>query len=229
MTGVALTEPKQAHAQAAAPAPKRHLLWLAAGAAFAAALSLVLIRPTSAPNVPGAGSVEVGFARDMSAHHMQAVEMAELIRDRTDDPSVRILAIDISRTQQAQVGQMRGWLDVWGHRPIDMGPSMAWMDHPTDGLMPGMASQEDINRLRRSRGEAADELFLTLMLDHHRAGVIMAEAALDRTEEPVVLRLAQAIAASQTSEQNVLREMLAELEQGAPGASDEPAHPEDEH
>lgn len=66
------------------------------------------------PGPPGDTSPEAGFARDMLVHHAQAVEMAELVRFRTQDPVVRALATDIALTQQAQIGQVRGWLDVWG-------------------------------------------------------------------------------------------------------------------
>jgi hypothetical protein len=53
---------------------------------------------------PSDTSAEVGFARDMSVHHGQAVEMAFIIRDRTDDPDIRLLAYDIINTQRAQIG-----------------------------------------------------------------------------------------------------------------------------
>jgi uncharacterized protein (DUF305 family) len=48
----------------------------------------------------------------MMVHHAQAVEMAEIVRDRTENPQTRTLATDIALTQQAQIGQMQGWLAV---------------------------------------------------------------------------------------------------------------------
>lgn len=68
-------------------------------------------------DTPGDASAEAGFARDMSMHHAQAVEMALIAQERTDDPEIRILATDIILTQQGQIGQMRGWLDAWGLPP----------------------------------------------------------------------------------------------------------------
>ena len=52
---------------------------------------------------PGEASPEATFARDMSTHHTQAVAMALAIRDRTTDPDLRIFALDIILTQQAQI------------------------------------------------------------------------------------------------------------------------------
>jgi uncharacterized protein (DUF305 family) len=48
-------------------------------ATLAAGVALALL--TSVP--PGNDSPEAGFARDMIVHHGQAVQMAEIIRDKT--------------------------------------------------------------------------------------------------------------------------------------------------
>src|SRR5918998_2539342 len=127
-------------------------------AAFAAVLvagvSLALYA-TSRP--PGDGSPEAGFARDMSVHHAQAVEMAEIVRFKTESEEIRIMATDVALTQQAQIGMMQGWLDVWGLSASGTEPAMAWMGRPTEGRMPGMASPEEINCLRDLPPEEADE------------------------------------------------------------------------
>jgi len=157
---------------------------------------------------PAEGSAEVGFARDMATHHAQAVEMATLLRDQSEDPEMRQLAIDIMLTQQAQIGQMQGWLAVWGRPLARIEPAMAWMDMPTTGLMPGMADADAINQLRTLTGVEADGQFLQLMIPHHRAGVIMAQAVLDRSEQPAVRALAQAIVRAQESEITYMQALL---------------------
>lgn len=95
---------------------------------------------------PSDTSVEAGFARDMKVHHAQAVTMSFMIRDLTDDESVRMLAYDIAATQQNQIGQMTGWLDLWGLTQTTTRPPMEWMSpagmaamggHP---MVPGAAA-----------------------------------------------------------------------------------------
>jgi uncharacterized protein (DUF305 family) len=169
------------------------------------AVSVVMVRGNG---FPGDTSAEAGFARDMSVHHEQAVEMAELIRGRADNPDVRALAVDITLTQQAQIGWMRGWLEVWGLPATGAEPAMAWMGMPVQGLMPGMASREQLSRLTELRGLPAERLFLQLMITHHEAGVHMAEAVLERTRRPEVRRLAEAMATSQRAEIGLMRKML---------------------
>src|SRR5438105_3950049 len=79
-----------------------------------AAVGLLVKLPggASADN-PGAGSIEVGFAQDMSVHHLQAVTMANWARDHTADQQIRQLAFDVESTQLEQVGRMKGWLMLW--------------------------------------------------------------------------------------------------------------------
>jgi uncharacterized protein (DUF305 family) len=157
---------------------------------------------------PGEDSAEAGFTRDMMVHHAQAVQMAELVRDRTESEEIRTLAADIALTQQAQIGQMQGWLAVWGLPPTGTEPAMTWMGHPTEGRMPGMASPEEINNLQKASPEEADVLFLQLMIPHHEAALPMAEAILAETDRPEVERLAGAIGASQRGEIELMKGLL---------------------
>lgn len=169
---------------------------------------------------PGASSPDVGFARDMMRHHAQAVDMATLLRDRTDDPEMRQLALDIMLTQQAQIGQMQGWLTVWNLPIASTDPAMAWMGMPAGDSMPGMATREQINQLAGLKGVAADGLFLQLMIPHHRGGVIMGQGALERAQQPQVRRLAQSIVDAQTSEIAYMQDLL--RRKGFPPVPDEP-------
>ena len=93
-------------------------------------------------DAPAADSPEVGFARDMMMHHAQAVDMATLLRDRTEDTEMRQIALDIMLTQQAQIGQMQGWLTVWQYPIASTDPAMMWMDMADIESMPGMATPE---------------------------------------------------------------------------------------
>jgi len=157
---------------------------------------------------PGEGSADVGFARDMITHHAQAVGMATIIRDRTNDPEIRQLALDIMLTQQAQIGQMQGWLTVWGQPLASTDPAMAWMGMPTTGPMPGMATPDDLNTLRGLTSADAEGLFLQLMIAHHRGGVVMAQAALESARTPEARALAQSILNAQTSEIEAMQMLL---------------------
>jgi uncharacterized protein (DUF305 family) len=198
------------------------ILLLAAAAVLFAALALWLYLTNAEP---GEGSAEAGFARDMSVHHAQAVEMAEIVRDKTESEEIRLLAADMALTQQGQIGRMQGWLDSWNLSATGAEPAMSWMGHPTEGRMPGMASPEEIERLQNAPPAEADRLFLQLMIPHHQAAVPMAEAVMERTDRPEVENLAGAIAATQSGEIRTMKEMLEERGAEAPeGAAHEGGH-----
>lgn len=90
-------------------------------------------RPGGVAAAPADDSVEAGFARDMQAHHRQAVTMSLSVLGATDDAEVRQLATDIMLTQQQQAGQMHGWLELWGLPQTGSQPVMAWMGHDASG------------------------------------------------------------------------------------------------
>jgi uncharacterized protein (DUF305 family) len=182
--------------------------WLLAIVFGSLAVTVLALYLTSRP--PGDDSAEAGFARDMMVHHAQAVEMAGILRGKSVRPQMETLATDIALTQQAQIGQMQGWLAVWGLPMTGAEPAMAWMGHPTDGRMPGMATPEEIEALRKAPPEEAEKRFLRLMIPHHQAAVPMAEAVLEETDRPEVRQLAEAIVASQKGEIEVMRDLLAE-------------------
>ncbi|MCZ3386831.1 MAG: DUF305 domain-containing protein [Actinomycetia bacterium] len=160
-------------------------------------------------------SPEAGFARDMSVHHAQAVEMAFIVRHRTDDPEVRVMAYDMINTQRAQMGMFSGWLQQWELPQTSVRPPMQWSDHGHGEAMmesyddmPGMASDAQLDQLREASDVEAELLFLELMIDHHRGGVEMAEAVLPLTDRSEVTYLADTIVAGQQAEVATMEDML---------------------
>nr|WP_246407441.1 DUF305 domain-containing protein [Modestobacter versicolor] len=190
---------------------------MAAGGGLAVALGL------GRTETPAADSVDAGFARDMSRHHLQAVEMANLALTQSSDDEVRRLAFDISATQTNQVGRMQGWLTLWG-LPLTSGEVMAWMaddamaghdmshmaDAPAAGgaVMPGMATEAELTDLRSLTGTPFDVLFLQLMIRHHQGGLEMAQYGEEHAAEAAVRGLAGAIVASQSAETTFMESLL---------------------
>lgn len=174
---------------------------------------------------PGSDSIDVGFAQDMRVHHLQAVTMAGVTRDHTTDPEIHNLAFDIESTQLTQAGEMTGWLTSWvqPELPPPDRPAMSWMrgssghghgditTSPSGVVrMPGMASPEELSRLKSAAGKELDVLFLQLMLRHHQGAVPMAQYTIDHAGVGYVRDLAQKIVSSQTGEVTLMIKMLAD-------------------
>jgi len=205
---------------------QRRALFLAAGTVFLVA-GLVLFLFARGSGTPGDASADAGFARDMAVHHAQAVEMSFIVRDASSDPAIRTLTYDIIVTQSAQRGMFMGWLQQWGLDQAGTRPPMAWMaGHGSHGgtarpaspspgadlssVMPGMASAEELARLKAAKGKDAEILFLQLMIRHHEGGVDMARAALRLAERPEGRTMARHIVSSQNSEIGLMTRMLKE-------------------
>ncbi|MFI0775724.1 DUF305 domain-containing protein [Streptomyces sp. NPDC021212] len=188
---------------------------------------------TTGTGTPKDTSAEAGFARDMSTHHQQAVEMSLIVRDRTGNEDVRRLAFDILTAQATERGILQGWLDRWGLDRTSEDPPMTWMKHdssddmegmdhgsmkgmdpdykPHDGsLMPGMATNTELDELRKAKGKAAEVLYLKLMTAHHKGGVAMAESAARLVEDAPEKRLAKTMVKAQQSEIQLMADMLKE-------------------
>ncbi|WP_131103914.1 DUF305 domain-containing protein [Ornithinimicrobium sufpigmenti] len=197
---------------------------LAAVTVLALSLGVLLGWLTFGERTPGDDSVDAGFARDMSEHHAQAIEMSFLVLERTDDHAVGRLAIDIANNQATERGMMMTWLQSWG-LPFASpdGERMVWMEHdhhaaealPPGVPMAGMASPVEIQELTDAEGDEAEILYLQLMTTHHIAGVEMAEDALRNADSPQVRAAAQRMVNAQFGEVTLMKDMLEERDSQA--------------
>ncbi|MBV8063052.1 MAG: DUF305 domain-containing protein, partial [Nevskia sp.] len=161
-------------------------------------------------------AVDVGFAQFMGSHHDQAVTMTSILLDQG---STRLtgLARAIHTAQLIEIGQMKGWLQLWGKPQLPATRQMDWMllgQAPPDaalkqylldckaapGGMPGLATSEELNRLRALDGDERDRLFLELMIRHHQGALPMARFASLNARIPAVRMLAAQILLQQTEE-----------------------------
>lgn len=165
---------------------------------------------------PGPRSVDVGFARDMTHHHAQALRMATIAVEVTEDEEVRHVASEVLLGQGYQVGFMEATLAAWGH---DMGDehreAMTWMDHPTTlDAMPGLQSEEAIAELSALTGTEFDLRFLAMMGDHHAGGAHMARFAAREAGTERIRALAGQMERHQVAEMGTMDRLAARLAAG---------------
>src|SRR5262245_15274181 len=195
----------------------RRLPVLAAGGLAFALCVVVGLLIGSRIGTPRDDSAEAGFARDMATHHAQAVEMAFVVRDKSDDQDLRTLASDIIVTRSTQRGVFMGWLQQWGLPQASARPRMAWMPghaHMARAagvavLMHGMASDAELRSLGEANGVDAEIRFLQLMIRHHEGGVIMARALTARSDRRELVQMAKSVEEGQLAEIAQMRSMLA--------------------
>jgi uncharacterized protein (DUF305 family) len=172
--------------------------------------------PASPADTPRAGhnQADVTFARAMIPHHVQALEMATLVPDRTSNPQVLDLANRIQRAQDPEIQRMTSWLTAWEAAPAtsdaagtampsapsDHSSGHAMPDMPGHHAMVGMMSDADMARLHAARGGDFDRMWLRMMIQHHQGAIEMAKTELAQGANPDARTLAQQIIDGQQAE-----------------------------
>lgn len=156
--------------------------------------------------------IDTGFLQDMREHHDQAVYMSFVYQSLPDtDAGLRTVAASIIIGQNQEIGRMVQLLRMFGESEANEGEtSMAWMGMPVArGQMPGMATEDDLDKLATLSGPEADEFFVQLMTAHHEGGIHMAEYASGIAKSDEVREMAASILTSQSDE---IAEMQRELD-----------------
>ncbi|CAN5484363.1 DUF305 domain-containing protein [soil metagenome] len=146
---------------------------------------------------------DVTFATDMLPHHAQALEMVDLTEGRTLDPAVQALADAIRGAQAPEIDTMTGWLTSWGEEVPDTSAGMGDMD------MTGMMSSEDMTALADASDAEFEDMWLTMMVEHHTGAVEMAKVEQTDGEFTDAIALAESIETSQEAEIATMKELLA--------------------
>jgi uncharacterized protein (DUF305 family) len=179
---------------------------------------------------------DVEFASGMIPHHAQAVEMAKLAEDRAESQEVKDLATDIEAAQGPEIDLLSTMLKTWGEDVPDPDAGtgdMGGMEHgaagdnlddmddqghdmgsmggdsgdPSEG-MSGMMSEDDMAALMDASGVEFDQMFLGMMVEHHRGAIDMAQTEQSDGENPQAVDLAAGIEAAQTDEVASMEELL---------------------
>ena len=143
---------------------------------------------------------DVLFMQDMIPHHNQAVQMAALVADRTNNPELVEIAGKIDASQADEIEFMQSWLAERGEEVPD--PSAHHAMHMSHE-MAGMATPQQMADLAAAESAEFDRLFLTLMIAHHEGAVTMVEELLEQpgsAYDPVLLDFTTDIVNDQTAE-----------------------------
>ncbi|MGD8340306.1 MAG: DUF305 domain-containing protein [Gammaproteobacteria bacterium] len=154
---------------------------------------------------------DVRFMQDMIPHHHQALEMAELVADRTNRSEVVDVAGRIDVSQQDEIEFMQQWLRERGAAVPDPTEHMAMQ---TDHMMAGMATPEQMEALAASRGRDFDRMFLELMIRHHAGAVTMVEelhSTPGAAYEPFLFEFTNDVSNDQSAEIERMSALLADI------------------
>ncbi|MGV3563318.1 MAG: DUF305 domain-containing protein [Nocardioides sp.] len=164
---------------------------------------------------------DVDFASQMIPHHAQALVMVDMADGRDVSPETADLMERIEAAQAPEIEQMTAWLEEWDQPVPDLGDmsgmgsgDMSDMDHSDMDMddmtgMTGMMSAEDMADLEAAEGSAFEQMWLSMMIEHHEGAVEMAEVEVAEGEYDEAVALAEEIIEAQEAE---IAEMEALLE-----------------
>jgi uncharacterized protein (DUF305 family) len=157
----------------------------------------------------------------MIMHHAQAVEMTALIESHTENNDVRSLGARISRSQSDEIKFMKRWLASRGQQVSEATHDMRDMKthdmrdmnmaHEHMSLMPGMLTSEQMEALRKAKGEEFDYLFLTGMIQHHDGALTMVKdlfGAAGAGQDAELFNFATDVDSGQRAEIRIMQNML---------------------
>lgn len=182
----------------------------AAPASASAGSSMAAEQSAGGDSAQAGSESDITFAQLMIPHHEQAVQMADMALQKATTPEVQQLAQQIKDAQDPEIQQMRGWLTAWG-APEQMA-GMDGMDHGDMDMggqtAAGMMTDQDMSALMDASGTDFDQMWLAMMIAHHKGAIEMAQTAKADTTNPDVTALADAIVAAQTSEIDTMEKLL---------------------
>ena len=136
------------------------------------------------------------FIDEMVMHHQGAIMSSRMMIGDSQRPELRDLARRIQEGQQRQIDQMQAWRQQW--YPSAHAPSMG-MDSMA-GMMDGRHMGGMMGGRGMMGGQAADRMFLRMMIPHHQLAIDMAQDALQNAEHEELKDLAREIIADQAAE-----------------------------
>ncbi|EDL49135.1 DUF305 domain-containing protein [Erythrobacter sp. SD-21] len=156
---------------------------------------------------------DVAFMQGMITHHQQAVDMAQLVEERTNNDAILKTADRIEAGQKDEMKFMREWLEQRGE-PLAQTHGQNHSMHNGHSTMKGMASPQQMAELAAANGTEFDRLFLKLIVAHHQGALDMVRElheAPGSAYEPVMFEFTNEVVSDQEAEIDRMNAVLAEL------------------
>ncbi len=132
------------------------------------------------------------FIDAMVPHHQGAIEMAQVALENAEHPEILALAEEIVAAQETEIGQLKSI------KQEQFGTSEVSMDMMSAEEMEGMGMASDPQELANQ--DPFDKAFIDNMIPHHESAIVMAQVVLEKSENPEIREIAEAIVDAQERE-----------------------------
>ncbi|HEY9623284.1 MAG TPA: DUF305 domain-containing protein [Crinalium sp.] len=143
---------------------------------------------------------DLRFIDAMIPHHEGAVAMAREALQKSNRPEIKQLAQAIIEAQEKEISALKQWRQTWYPRmsdePIMYSVEMGHTMPMTDEMRSSMMMNGDLG----AADDQFDLRFINAMIPHHEGAIEMAGQALEKSDRPEIIKLAQDIIDSQQQE-----------------------------
>ena len=168
-----------------------------AGMAGKSMMSMMQSMMDNMKAIPSTGNPDNDFASLMKAHHMGAIEMAQMEVAQGTDPQIKQMAQKMIDDQQKEVADFNTFLS--GHTPHGGGNAF---HRDALNIMNNMKMDMD-------HAGSIDKQFVQMMIPHHQSAIDMSKAYLASGHEEKIKAMANNII---TSQQKEIRDLQAWLD-----------------
>jgi uncharacterized protein (DUF305 family) len=140
---------------------------------------------------------EMEFARQMLPHNDQAIDLAILALDFSENAEIVALAEQLIASQETEMMTLGYWLST-----VEA--------EGTEDVPAGVITEEEYTELAGLTGAEFDKMFLELMIKHREAGLALTETISGSTAEEVVT-VRDGIIAALNSELETMKALLETL------------------
>ena len=150
---------------------------------------------------------EQQFMEQMTSHHKDAIQMAQMAQEKAMNGQVKSLAAGIISAQNKEVFEISTWYKHWYGK--DMPPMSAMSGMMEDGM--------DMSKL--SSATDFDLEFVNQMIPHHQKAVEMAQSIASNAKHTEIKTLAKNIISTQTSEIKDMQQLRDEFKSNPVGSA----------
>lgn len=129
---------------------------------------------------------EVLYLKHMISHHHDAVMMANLVPTHTKRPELIKIAVNIVTAQEKEIATMKTWLRDWHKSEPEK--------------MVDMTMHGELTQLEAAKDAPFDDMFLNMMIEHHKSAVQMSMMAKQKKARPELIKFSEKIIKDQTAE-----------------------------
>ena len=147
-------------------------------------------------------NVDKHFIEQMIPHHEDAIDMANLAKEKSVNKDILTLSDNIMASQSSEIELMKTWYKNWFGYDVPEDTSMS----VKSGMMHEGVMEDDTDFDVLKNSVDFDKAFIKEMIPHHQMAVVMAKMLEQASTRPEMKKLAQDIITAQTKEIEMMKE-----------------------